>query len=191
MGPPNPSLSLPATDVNGNNTPPPTQCESPDAEPVGIPTDVNGKPRQPESPDSQPVDLPMGVASLSGASAQPPSKTNDQRAKHRENSRAWHSKWISKGVPRISETSTENKVVKKDSNKSSSSKGDKKECKAPVDPENAPLESLAKTRDQFITKWISTSNMPPSNERRKAAMSAWMESPLRAELIAARAGVQK
>lgn len=100
--------------------------------------------------------------------------------KARENSRKWHQKWISKGVPRVS---------------ASTSTPTPSAATAAAAPSNPPLSdggvSLAKVKDQFISKWIKESNMAPSNERRAAAIKAWMASQERANFLAGREGVQK
>ena len=85
----------------------------------------------------------------------------------RKNSREWHKKWLSKGVPR----------------EEKSSEG------ASGSSSEAP--SLAKTKDQFISNWLLTCGLPPSNERRKKAIQAWLESPIRANIMAGRQGIQK
>ena len=90
---------------------------------------------------------------------------------HRKNSTKWHQKWISKGVPRTQEPK----------------RGAKSKASASTDrPQN-----LVQAKDSFISQWIKDSNLPPSNDRRTLAIKAWMESPLRANLLAGRAGVQK
>ena len=90
---------------------------------------------------------------------------------HRKNSTDWHKKWISKGVPRTQEPKG---VVKP---------------KASVSKDRP--QNLVQAKDSFISQWIKDSNLPPSNDRRKEAIKAWMESPLRANLLAGRAGIQK
>eukprot|EP00435_Cladocopium_sp_Y103_P059566 s80_g21.t1 len=124
-------------------------------------------------------------------------KTEAQIMAHRRNSNNWHSKWLSKGVPR-----TEPKKVskpKKSMKVKDESKGGKKGKSAPATASAAPATdgpgqavlSLSKAKDDFVSDWISKSNLPPSNARRNAAVKAWLESDLRANLMAQRAGVQK
>lgn len=92
-------------------------------------------------------------------------------AKHRENSTKWHQKWVSKGVPR----------VVKDGPPSARGDG------AP----SGASKTLTQVQDEFITEWIRCSGTPKPNERRAAALKAWMESDLRSDLLAGRSGVQK
>ena len=102
-----------------------------------------------------------------------PMKTEAQVAKHRANSAAWHAKWVSKGVPRVPAES---------------------EAAAVVAAEPAPggnTNDLSQARHDFIRHWIENSTMKKSNERRQAAMDAWMNSNLRASLLATRGNVQK
>lgn len=94
-------------------------------------------------------------------------KTYKTSENQRKNSREWHKKWLSKGVPR----------------EEKSSEG------ASGSSSEAP--SLAKTKDQFISNWLFTCGLPPSNERRKKAIQAWLESPIRANIMAGRQGIQK
>ena len=90
---------------------------------------------------------------------------------HRNNSTKWHQKWISKGVPRTQEP--------------------KRGAKSKASSSTGRPQNLVQAKDSFISQWIKDSNLPPSNDRRKEAIKAWMESPLRANLMAGRAGVQK
>eukprot|EP00435_Cladocopium_sp_Y103_P054071 s74_g17.t1 len=103
--------------------------------------------------------------------------TEDQLFRKRASSRAWHAKWEKKGVPKRQRIEV---------------------------PENAPappappavirepgsFNNLMEARDYFIRDWIAHSDLPPSNERRAAATSAWMASQLRADVMAARSGIQ-
>lgn len=130
-------------------------------------------------PDSQPAD-PKPVAdrmpdlNQSGGSSDQPEmkrqkteKTDAARELHRADSRAWHEKWVKKGIPRNPASDP-----------------------APPAP-GLPPATLSKARDRFISEWIQASDMPPSQERFKKACKAWMESSARADYMAARAGVQK
>lgn len=100
-----------------------------------------------------------------------PKKTPEQIERHRANSRAWHEKWEKKGIPRSS----------------SSSNGNGEAARGPA--VNAPA-SLSEARDRFVTHWIQNSGMHKSNERRKLAYKAWMESSIRADIVAGRSGIQ-
>ena len=113
--------------------------------------------------------------------SKPKSKTWEQILKHRKSSLSWHTKWVQKGVPRVAKEKTKESVK---------AKAKAKAAPASVDPNSAPVQSLSKARDLFITKWINESGMPKSLERRKAACDAWMNSSLRAQLMASRTGTQ-
>lgn len=92
-------------------------------------------------------------------------KNEDKKgAPNKETSRAWHQKYVSKGVLR---------------NPPSGAKGP------------STHSSLQKAREAFITQWINESGMAKSQERFKAACQAWMESSIRADFIAGRTGTQK
>ena len=137
-------------------------------------------------------------------SAEPADEHDDASPKtlrKRENSRNWHKKWISKGVPRVAKDADTKATEKSKKSETTNPKGkgkgiekNKKEDKKDeilVDPELVPMWNLSKARDAFVTQWIAQSDMPPSNERRKAAMEAWMQSQMRANFLAGRKGVQK
>lgn len=104
----------------------------------------------------------------------------DQRAKevHRANSALWHSKWVSKGVPRVPAEDQQQPapplVV----------------AEEPVQDGLPRFPSLGKARDWYISDWISKCGMPPSHQRRKSACDAWMASSLRADIMAGRIGLQ-
>ena len=108
--------------------------------------------------ESQPVinggEAPMMVAQ------EGPSHVDVRTLRHRENSRAWHEKWISKGVPRPEAAQDQ----------------------APANMRDACLK--------FVSAWVAASDMPRSNARRVAAYEAWMRSEERAALLAGRAGAQ-
>ena len=139
--------------------------------------------------ESQPLPEPLGEPvptspkqepAAESAPAAPEQAVPASVLVHRKNSAAWHAKWISKGVPR----------VPKNNNNEAPVAPAPVEPVAPVNEASGPIVSLAKARDKFITQWISECGMPPSNERRRAACAAWMASPLRAQLMAARTGTQ-
>lgn len=121
---------------------------------------------------------PETVVPAPVASSLPSRIMSDQEKKrdlHRENSRRWHEKYISKGKPRNPES--ENPAPPAESLSGSSS--------------SKPMTSLQKARDEFVASWIQSSGMPKSNERYKAACKAWMDSSVRADIISGRSGVQK
>ena len=140
-----------------------------------------------EGPDSQPPHeghqaVVMGGAIAEEPDSQPPGEGHEaprqghpvvamseeerKRNIHRENSRAWHEKWVRKGVPR-------------------QNAGQPLPEPMPAGPMN-----MRDHANRFITEWVQNSEMPPSVERRRAACAAWMVSEERANLIAGRAGVQ-
>ena len=150
---------------------------------------------QPVEPDSQPRPdgsvVQPGPDSQPDVSMDPPDRQQEQPSasvlKHRANSLKWHQKWISKGVPRVPKNDSV-KAAKKDTKK-----GEKTTANASMAsvPDHAAVQSLSVARDRYISEWISKSDLPPSNDRRKAACQAWRESSVRASILASRAGVQK
>ena len=112
-------------------------------------------------------------------------KTEEQKERNRRNSALWNLKWISKGVPRVAAGVDKSKKngKKEESNKS-------KPKKSIAKPTTESLGSLSHARDVFVADWIEKSGMPKSNDRRKAAYKAWMESSTRAKLVATRGGTQ-
>lgn len=132
-------------------------------------------PSQPAQPDAEP-DATNDLDDEPGAKATS-YKTSD---KHRENSRAWHKTWVKKGVrreaapqePHDGDVGPHHDVGGGDSNR------------------ERPL-TLTQAKDKFISEWIKTCGMAASNDRRVAAIKAWMESDTRANYLASRAGVQK
>lgn len=114
--------------------------------------------------------------------------------KHLENSRLWHKKWIKKGVPR--DSSKTKKTATKSTAASAASTpvaktAPKKKPATAASAEPKPIKTLAQAKDKFIGEWIQGCGMPPSNERRAAALKAWMESSTRSDLMAGKMGVQK
>ena len=122
-------------------------------------------------------------------------KTEAQKMNHRRNSLNWHNKWLSKGVPRPPKVVSKTKSTKKKGSKDDKNKGNRAPATAaPAPATDGPgpaLVSLCKAKEDFVTDWISKSTLPPSMERRNAAVKAWLESDVRANLMAQRAGVQK
>ena len=103
-----------------------------------------------------------------------------QLEKKRANSRQWHPKFESKGV------------LKKPKSEAAVAASSKEP--APL-PENPPMlasqfGSLDEARNFFVKDWISKCGLPPSKERRAAALKAWMESSLRADIRATRSGTK-
>ncbi len=142
-------------------------------EPV-FPEPVGPEPVFPEPVAPAPAQSPQQQAGEGEDEAE--KKKQAQLEKKRSNSRAWHAKWESKGVLKKPKTATATDVSEP----------------AVVAPRSAAsFSSLTDARDFFIKDWISHSDMEQSVDRRKAATKAWMESNLRSEVVAARAGVQK
>ena len=90
--------------------------------------------------------------------------------KKRANSRAWHAKWVSKGVPREHPAEADVHVA--------------------VQPAPAVQVNMRDVCNRFVTKWIEECGLPASNDRRKLAYAAWKNSAERAALMAGRQGVQ-
>ena len=118
--------------------------------------------------------------------------------KKRATSRAWHAKWVSKGVlrsapaaPPLGQDGGPVPVAGQDGGPvpvAGQDGGPVPVAGQAVNP-GRPLNK----RDhcaRFVTRWLSESNLPPSNERRMLAYKAWMESSERAALMAGQAGVQ-
>ena len=105
--------------------------------------------------------------------------------KARENSRNWHKKWIKKGVPREDKNTkpVPKSKITKEKSKGIPSSG--------LSSSSQPAKSLAQAKDFFITKWIEGCGMEPSNDRRAAAIQAWMNSSERSDFIAGQKGSQK
>ena len=112
--------------------------------------------------------------------AKPDADMGRKRALHRANSRAWHLKWVSKGVPRQS-------IPPAAAAKGPARAGTGSEASSSCQT----ASSMARAREKFISEWIEASGMPKSQERFKAACKAWMESTTRADFMSTRAGVQR
>ena len=116
--------------------------------------------------------LPAGHGEVPLADAEGQAREQRARDAHRANSALWHKRWVSKGVPRAAAAAVP-------------------EGHGPEPVDGQPrFATLAKARDWFISDWISKSEMPPSQQRRKSACDAWMESSLRADIMAGRLGLQ-
>ena len=109
---------------------------------------------------------------------------------HRANSSAWHQKWISKGVLR--NPVVENNELISEPASEPASRPASEPASELANPSDVPrsFESLQAAQNWFIKDWISKSPMPKSNARRTLAIKAWMESPLRANMLAGRVGIQ-
>ena len=138
---------------------------------VPVPEDV---PEVPDAPQEPEVAKDNSLEQQLDAEIEKPDREYKSSAVAREHSRKWHQNWVKKGVPRVSKEATEK--VKGGSGASSSSSSSK---------------NLAKAKDEFISKWIQKSDMKPSNDRRNAAIKAWMASSERSNFMAGSQGVQK
>ena len=101
-----------------------------------------------------------------------------RKEKKRKQSREWHAKWVKKGVPRVAPSEPEPVPAAGDH-------GDA--CESPELP---PPANMREACQRFVTRWINESGLPPSNERRRAAYTAWNNSEERSALMAGRANVQ-
>jgi hypothetical protein len=129
-----------------------------------------------DGPQPPPEDGPTELAESEGEN-----EKDRKKELHRASSRAWHAKWISKGVPREAVPPATALVA-------TAPAADSPEL---ASPSPSVSSSLARARDKFISEWIELSDMPKSQERFKAACKAWMESTIRADFLSARAGVQR
>ena len=113
------------------------------------------------------------------ASKPPKVLTEEQKQQKRVNSQIWHTKWVSKGVPKNPKNLTPGDAGGAETASSSSGSTGVQYA-----------GSLSAARDKFIKCWIDECGLPKSNDRRNRAMKAWMASSQRAELLAARIGTQ-
>lgn len=134
-------------------------------------------PEDPE-PVPEPVAPAVQVPQQQEGEDEAEKKKQAQLERKRENSRAWHAKWESKGVPKKPKTAAAAAEVSEP---------------AVVAPRSAAsFSSLMEARDFFYQRLdFPFQHGAIKNERRQAATKAWMESHLRSEVVAARAGVQK
>lgn len=112
--------------------------------------------------------------------------------KKRATSRAWHAKWVSKGVPRPA-PAVAGQVQDAGPAPVAGQDGGPVPVAGPGPDGAAAVNRPLNMRDhcaRFVRRWLSESNLPPSNERRLLAYKAWMESAERAALMAGQAGVQ-
>ena len=114
-----------------------------------------------------------------------PPKQPKSSEKHLENSRNWHKMWVKKGVPRVPKAAAKPKMVAKPKSKPSTGGSNGSNGPQPA------AKNLAQAKDVFISKWIQSCGMEPSNERRAAAIHAWMNSIERSNFIAGQKGSQK
>ena len=118
--------------------------------------------------------------------------------KKRENSRAWHQKWVSKGVPRVVGAQPSGALSGASNSEPAVGHRDQPDQPEPAvgpvgEPEPAEAACVTNMRDAcaaFVAEWIRNCGLPPSNDRRAKAYKAWMESDQRASMLAGRAGVQ-
>lgn len=134
-------------------------------------------PEDPE-PVPEPVAPAVQVPQQQEGEDEAEKKKQAQLERKRENSRAWHAKWESKGVLKKPKTAAAAAEVSEP---------------AVVAPRSAAsFSSLMEARDFFYQRLdFPFQHGAIKNERRQAATKAWMESHLRSEVVAARAGVQK
>ena len=148
-------------------------------------TKEDNNPKSPETKDDSGPNSPE-TEEDNDPNIQKPMKviSEAQREKNRINSRAWHAKWVSKGVLKVGPSATP-----------ASTRPVAPPCEAPEaraeDLSVSSASSLPKAKEKFIKEWIEANNMPKSQERFKAACKAWMESQIRADLLGARSGIQK
>ena len=100
-----------------------------------------------------------------------------RKEKKRKQSREWHAKWIRKGVPRVAAPAEPEPARPADDD-------------AHENPELPPPANMREACQRFVTRWINESGLPASNERRRAAYTAWNNSEERRALMAGRANVQ-
>ena len=98
---------------------------------------------------------------------------------------------MSKGVPRVQPAAEAAPTSMEASGSSEGPNPPAPEPSNPPEPVSVPGTSLAQVKDRFIAKWIESCGMEASNQRRAAAIKAWMESHDRAAYLAGRKGVQK
>lgn len=98
-----------------------------------------------------------------------------RRQRHRDVSAAWHQKFSRKGEIR-------------DQGVADGGLDSRASPHAPVEvPDlSVPLTDMRAAKRRFVSDWISQSDMPPSRDRCKAALQAWMQSTDRAALLAGR-----
>eukprot|EP00435_Cladocopium_sp_Y103_P045667 s474_g13.t1 len=121
----------------------------------------------------------------------PDEKVFKTSEKQRANSRDWHKKWISKGVPRNGVAPKIGKSAKSKISPKAKAKGTTSSKSSSASSPSQPAKTLAQAKDIFIAKWIEGCGMDPSNDRRAAAIKAWMDSVERSDFIAGQKGSQK
>lgn len=136
------------------------------------------------------------VGMAAPVSPHPPNDSDEELTKSekkRRSSRAWHAKWVKKGVPR-----TSNHEAPGDANNDPEPSASQPDA-ASVEPspEVPPaatgpvvITNMREACAKFVKDWIAKSDLPPSNDRVLKARKAWMESDERAALIAGRQNVQ-
>lgn len=163
--------------------------------PTVEPEEVEVEPKEVATTPAEPV-VPPVVAPV--VASDPPADVSAAELKrmvHRQNSAAWHQRWVKKGVPRPQAQDGVAPVASTESTAAASSEMPSEMphvSETAERPDAVPsFSSLSKARDYFITKWIAESGLPKSNDRRNAATRAWMESSLRANFVAGRDGIQR
>ena len=115
----------------------------------------------------------------------PESKKKEEQRRvmaKRANSLAWHQKWVSKGV-------------QKDASASATDSGAEAEDAGPAaataaDDAGPGVPDTRKAMQDFCKKWVEQSDLPKGNDRRERSKQAWMESDVRAQLMARRSKQQ-
>ena len=177
--------------------------------PKCLPTKKPTKPTPIEEVDQKPELDPNAQSSEAGQKKRkflkdmtPNSKEQEmerRREANRAKSKLWHQKWSSKGVPKDAEQDERqddpatNQVAQAAAvHDDGNAQGDEK---PPFQP-NQELMNMAldgdmrKVRSKFISQWLEwhASDESQSADAKKKAELAWMESELRAQILAGRKG---
>ena len=163
-----------------------------------------------EPPDDQPGDRPDGAdeaeknkpqkkrARITLNQMTPESKKNEleRRAQaKRDNSNRWHAKWISKGVPKDPALPSDPQPAAPAAPAAPQSPVDDVELTVENVLANEGLRSdMRKVRAIFMSQWIADAEKknPGASQKllQNEANKNWLESELRAQLLAARKGTQ-
>ena len=179
---------------------PPTHVATPQGGHSGLSSQVLGDDSQVHGgvaaahvPSPQPVIPAPEVSHDDGNDGNPPDgeepapndedhDDDDEEAKKErksKSSREWHAKWIRKGVPRVAPAEPEPAPPIADH-----------AHEGHEIPELPPPANMREACQRFVSRWIIESGLPASNERRRAAYTAWNNSEERRALMAGRANVQ-
>ena len=132
-----------------------------------------------------------GVGHAAPVTPWPPIDSDEELTKSekkRRNSRAWHAKWVKKGV------------LRSDPNAAEAAPSTTEEAPEPVQADVPPpvendgrstSSNMREACAKFVKEWIEKSNLPPSQERVLKARQAWMNSEDRSAMLAGRKKVQK